>query len=60
MTIRFVARTAVTDEDSAGGYLSAGVAEYADGSGFALIFQCSLNEPDHQDVVLGLDRKSVV
>jgi hypothetical protein len=60
MTFRFVARIAVTDENPAGGYRSAGVAENADGSGFALIFQSSLHQPDPQDVALGMDTYCLV
>ena len=55
MTIRFVARAAGVDEEPDYEYLSAGVSENADGSGFVLIFQCGLDEPDEQDVALGMD-----
>lgn len=55
MTIRFVARAAGVDEEPDYEYLSAGVSENVDGSGFVLIFQCGLDEPDEQDVALGMD-----
>lgn len=60
MTIRFVARAAGTDEEPDYECLSAGVSENHDGSGFVLIFQCSLHEPDEQDVALGMDTYCLV
>ncbi|HEX3782317.1 MAG TPA: Imm10 family immunity protein [Pseudonocardiaceae bacterium] len=43
------------DEVAEYGCVSASIAEHADGSGFALIFQCGIDEPDEQDVALGMD-----
>lgn len=43
------------DAVSEDGCVSASVAEHRDGSGFVLIFQCGLDEPDEQDVALGMD-----
>lgn len=60
MTIRFVARAAVAEEAPDYGCLSAGVAEHEDGSGFVLIFQCGLLEPDEQDRALGMDSYCLV
>ena len=60
MTIRFVARAAGVDEEPDYEYLSAGVSENADGTGFVLIFQCGLDEPDEQDVALGMDSYCVI
>jgi hypothetical protein len=60
MTLRFIAQVAGVDEDSDHACLSAGVSENLDGTGFALIFQCSLREPDEQDVALGMDSYCVV
>lgn len=48
------------DEDSDHWCLSAGVSENLDGTGFALIFQRSLREPDEQDVALGMDSYCLV
>ncbi len=60
MTIRFVARAAAVDEEPDYEYLSAGISENADGTGFVLIFQCGLDEPDAQDIALGMDSYCVI
>jgi hypothetical protein len=59
MTIRFIAR-AVGVEDGADGCLSAGIAETEDGDGLMFDFQCSMYEPDEQDIALGWDTHCVV
>ncbi|GAA4946235.1 Imm10 family immunity protein [Actinoplanes utahensis] len=57
MPIEFVAHvTGVDDEDC----LVAGIAERADGTGRALIFQAGQEPPDDQDVRLGLDTYCLV
>jgi hypothetical protein len=60
VTVRFVARVAVAEEDRSGGCLSAAIAENRDGGGFSLIFQCALHQPDRQDVALGMDTYCLV
>ena len=55
MAVCFVATAAGGGEDHDGGYRWAGVSEHPDGDGQALIFQCGLDEPDEQDVELGMD-----
>lgn len=60
MTIRFVARAAGVDEEPDYEYFSAGVSENSDGTGFVLLFLCGLDEPDEQDVALGMDSYCVV
>ncbi|RBQ13950.1 hypothetical protein DP939_43365 [Spongiactinospora rosea] len=59
MTIRFIARV-VGVEDGADDCLSAGIAETEDGDGMMFDFQCSLYEPDEQDIALGWDTHCVV
>jgi immunity protein 10 of polymorphic toxin system len=53
----FTAYVAGVDD---GDCLVAGVAERDDGTGRALIFQASLEEPDEQDVDLGMDTYCLV
>ncbi|MFI8509944.1 Imm10 family immunity protein [Streptomyces sp. NPDC085460] len=63
MTYRFVANIAYGwhDELPPGAYCpSAGVIESEDEESFALEFQCSVEEPDEQEVRLGLDSYCVV
>ncbi|MFF7447426.1 MULTISPECIES: Imm10 family immunity protein [unclassified Streptomyces] len=61
MTYRFVARVAGAEIDlDYDCFIEAGVAESEDGSGFFMMFQCSADEPDEQDVSLGLDTHCVV
>ncbi|MGY0059249.1 Imm10 family immunity protein [Streptomyces sp. LZ34] len=60
MTYRFMARAAEGELDAEGAYVEAGIAEGADGSGFVLLFMCGYEEPDEQDVALGLDTHCVV
>lgn len=60
MTYRFVAHAAEGELDAEGDYIEAGIAEGADGAGFALLFMCGAAEPDEQDVALGLDTHCVV
>ncbi len=48
------------NEDSVSEVLSAGVSEGEDGSGMALVFVCSLREPDEQDIASGMDTYCLV
>jgi hypothetical protein len=52
---RFVAAVARIDEDYQGGFVTAGFAEHADGTGDVLLVQRRTGPPDPQDVELGLD-----
>lgn len=58
MTLRFVARAAGTERDP--DFIEAGIAEETDGSGFVLSFMCGGDEPDEQDVALGMDTHCLV
>jgi hypothetical protein len=58
MTLRFVARAAGTERDP--DFIEAGIAEGTDGSGFVLSFMCGGDEPDEQDVALGMDTHCLV
>lgn len=57
MSIEFVARVAGVDDEYC---LVAAVAERADGTGRALMFQASDEAPDEEDVSLGMDTYCVV
>ncbi|MCC8246173.1 Imm10 family immunity protein [Saccharothrix luteola] len=60
MSYRFVARAVGVEIDPDGYFIEAGVAEGGDGSGFVLLFMCDGEEPDEQDVSLGLDTHCLV
>lgn len=60
MTYRFIARAAGAEIDPDGYYIEAGISEGEDGSGFVMLFMCSGDEPDDQDVSLGLDTHCLV
>ncbi|WP_309505261.1 Imm10 family immunity protein [Streptomyces sp. KM273126] len=61
MTYSFTARVACglddPDEDDC---MMAGVAESNDEEGFSLLFMCGFNEPDSQEVSLGMDTHCLV
>ncbi|MFF4573689.1 hypothetical protein [Streptomyces sp. NPDC001410] len=60
MTYRFVARAAGAEIDPDGDFVEAGVAEGEDGSGFVMLFMCDGQEPDDQEVSLGMDTHCLV
>ncbi len=61
MTYRFRARAVGAETDlEFDCFLEAGLSEKPDGSGFIMQFQCSSDEPDEQDIGLGLDTHCVV
>ncbi|MFI8434295.1 Imm10 family immunity protein [Streptomyces sp. NPDC079020] len=56
MTYRFTARMACgLDDPDADDCVMAGVAESDDEEGFSLLFMCDFEEPDSQEVSLGMD-----
>ncbi|MFZ1103630.1 MAG: hypothetical protein WAN86_12450, partial [Hyphomicrobiaceae bacterium] len=55
MTTQIVARVACFVRNDADEVLIAGFAEFADGSGWALLFQAATYEPEEQDVRGGMD-----
>jgi len=57
MPIDFVARVAGVDDEYC---LAAAVAEHEDGTGRGLMFQAALEDPDEQDVHLGMDTHCLV
>lgn len=60
MTYRFTARAATTEIDPDGYFIEAALAEGEDGSGFVLMFMAGEEEPDDQDVALGMDTHCLV
>ncbi|MER8062801.1 MULTISPECIES: Imm10 family immunity protein [unclassified Streptomyces] len=60
MTYRFTARAASTEIDPDGYFTEAGLAEDEDGSGFILMFMAGEEEPDEQEVALGMDTHCLV
>lgn len=60
MTYRFTARAARTEIDPDGYFTEAVLAEGADGSGFILMFMAGEEEPDDQEVALGMDTHCLV
>ncbi|MFJ7272444.1 Imm10 family immunity protein [Streptomyces sp. NPDC099050] len=60
MTFRFTARAAGTEIDPDGDFTEAGLAEAEDGSGFVLLFMSGEEDPDDQDVALGMDTHCLV
>ncbi|WP_432128369.1 Imm10 family immunity protein [Streptomyces sp. bgisy082] len=60
MTYRFTARAARTEIDPDGYFTEAALAEGADGSGFIIMFMAGEEEPDDQEVALGMDTHCLV
>ncbi|MGX1676308.1 hypothetical protein [Streptomyces sp. NPDC055400] len=60
MTDRFTARAARTEIDPDGYVTEAALAEEGDGSGFILMFMAGEEEPDDQEVALGMDTHCLV
>ncbi|MFJ9809484.1 hypothetical protein ACIRTB_14780 [Streptomyces sp. NPDC101158] len=60
MTYRFTARTASTEIDPDGYFTEAALAEGEDGSGFILMFMAGEEQPDDQEVALGMDTHCLV
>ncbi|QGV77617.1 Imm10 family immunity protein [Streptomyces ficellus] len=60
MTYRFTARVATTEIDPDGYFTEAALAEGEDGSGFNLMFMAGEEEPDDQEVALGMDTHCLV
>ncbi|MFD6620111.1 Imm10 family immunity protein [Streptomyces albidoflavus] len=61
MTYRFTARTACgLDDPEVDDCLMAGVAESDDEDAFSLLFMCDFDEPDAQEVSLGMDTHCLV
>ncbi|MFJ3283090.1 hypothetical protein [Streptomyces halstedii] len=60
MTHQFTARVATTEIDPDGYFTEAALAEEADGSGFILMFMAGENDPDDQEVALGMDTHCLV
>jgi hypothetical protein len=61
MTYRFTAHSACGFDDPDGDdCVMAGVAESEDAEGFSLLFMCDFEEPDAQEVALGMDTHCLV
>ncbi|MEU6949516.1 Imm10 family immunity protein [Streptomyces sp. NPDC046316] len=60
MTYRFTARVATTEIDPDGYFTEAALAEGEDGSGFIMMFMAGEEEPDDQEVALGMDTHCLV
>lgn len=60
MTYRFTARAAKTEIDPDGYFTEAALAEAEDGSGFIMMFMAGEEEPDDQEVALGMDTHCLV
>ncbi|WP_030960695.1 Imm10 family immunity protein [Streptomyces sp. NRRL S-378] len=60
MTYRFTARAAKTEIDPDGYFTEAALAEGEDGSGFIIMFMAGEEEPDDQEVALGMDTHCLV
>ncbi|MFE6155077.1 Imm10 family immunity protein [Streptomyces sp. NPDC057889] len=60
MTYRFTARAARTEIDPDGYFTEAALAEGEDGSGFILMFMAGEEDPDDQEVALGMDTHCLV
>ncbi|MGW5736811.1 MULTISPECIES: Imm10 family immunity protein [Streptomyces] len=60
MTYRFTARAATTEIDPDGYFSEAALAEGEDGSGFILMFMAGEEDPDAQEVALGMDTHCLV
>lgn len=60
MTFRFTARAVRTEIDPDGYFTEAALAEGEDGSGFILMFMAGEEEPDDQEIALGMDTHCLV
>ncbi|MEW2290232.1 Imm10 family immunity protein [Streptomyces sp. NPDC047841] len=60
MTYRFTARVAATEIDPDGYFTEAALAEEADGSGFILMFMAGEDDPDEQEIAMGMDTHCLV
>lgn len=60
MTYRFTARAASAEIDPDGYFTEAGLSEREDGSGFILLFMTGEEDPDEQEVALGMDTHCLV
>ncbi|MFC9677892.1 Imm10 family immunity protein [Streptomyces sp. NPDC056949] len=60
MTYRFTARVATTEIDPDGYFTEAALAEGEDGSGFIMMFMAGEEDPDDQEVALGMDTHCLV
>ncbi|MER5950180.1 Imm10 family immunity protein [Streptomyces sp. NPDC001904] len=60
MTYRFTARAATTEIDPDGYFTEAALAEGSDGSGFILLFMAGEDDPDDQEIALGMDTHCLV
>lgn len=60
MTYRFTARLATTEIDPDGCFTEAALAEGEDGNGFIMMFMAGEEEPDEQEVALGMDTHCLV
>ncbi|MCX5130004.1 Imm10 family immunity protein [Streptomyces sp. NBC_00347] len=60
MTYRFTARAASTEIDPDGYFTEAALAEGEDGSGFIVMFMAGEEDPDDQEVALGMDTHCLV
>lgn len=60
MTYRFIARVATTEIDPDGYFTEAALAEDEGGGGFILMFMAGEEEPDEQEVALGMDTHCLV
>ncbi|MER8047451.1 Imm10 family immunity protein [Streptomyces sp. NPDC094032] len=60
MTYRFTARAARTEIDPDGYFTEAALAEREDGSGFILMFMAGEDDPDDQEIALGMDTHCLV
>ncbi|MFJ5711683.1 Imm10 family immunity protein [Streptomyces sp. NPDC093105] len=60
MPYRFTARVATTEIDPDGYFAEAALAESEHGSGFILMFMAGEEEPDDQDIALGMDTHCLV
>lgn len=60
MTYRFTARVATTEIDPDGYFTEAALAESEDGSGFIMMFMAGEDDPDDQEIALGMDTHCLV
>ncbi|MFF3209274.1 hypothetical protein ACFYYB_01310 [Streptomyces sp. NPDC002886] len=60
MTFRFTARVAEAEIDPDGEFTEAALAETEDGSGFILSFMSGEEDPEDQEVALGMDTHCLV
>ncbi|MFB8206354.1 MULTISPECIES: Imm10 family immunity protein [unclassified Streptomyces] len=60
MTFRFTARVAGVEIDPADCFTEAGLSETEDGNGFILSFMSGEEDPDDQEIALGMDTHCLV